>query len=290
MKKIILIPTLLFCFISYSQYSNYYSVNSRLNATINQNISGTISTIDYGALAIANAQREKNGIELQRIQDDRSKMIALSIAEDPLKAYEYGQSFTVSTKDKKMFPSKEILNQFQEFSGFKNFRIDYQFPYATLFSFITPLQLQNISKDGVKSDIIIAAPTKIREKKEADIEEKMSVIDSLMGKEVEQPDDNGKMRKVFFHKISLSRATVSGSSGFRNTLIWEDKFEYCITDNYAAAFSGIGDGFTFNVKVRFHGDKNEVNFEKLEGRRFYFKQLIEKIISTIRVSELQLLN
>ena len=56
------------------QYSNYYNVlsqsntniNARIKADVNHNVSGTvvthntINTIDYGALALANAQREKN--------------------------------------------------------------------------------------------------------------------------------------------------------------------------------------------------------------------------------------
>ena len=58
----------------YSQYSNYYNVNSNsnvnVNANVNHNVSGvvyqhsiqTINTIDYGALALANAQKEQNQI------------------------------------------------------------------------------------------------------------------------------------------------------------------------------------------------------------------------------------
>jgi len=293
MKTFILIPALLLCFCSYAQYSNYYNVNAKLNATINQNVSGTINenktitTIDYGSLAIANAQREKNAIEFQRIQDDRARQIAFSIAEDPLKAFEYGSLASISTKDKKMFPSKDILKTYQDASGFKHFKIDYQLPNSILFSALDPLHFQNTGKDGVKTDVYIQVPANQKANKGIDIEEFFSSSDTLVGREFEDPDDNGKIRKVFYHKNMLARATVSSFSGYRNTIIWEDKFEYCITDNYAVLLADKDNNFIFSVKVRYRGDKNEVNFEKLEGRRFYLRPLIEKIVATAQLSDLQ---
>jgi hypothetical protein len=273
-----------------AQYSNYYSINNKLTATVNQNVTGTITSIDYGALALANAQREKNAIEYQKIQDERSRMIAFSIAEDPLKAFEYGQFTTISSKDKKMFSDKAILRFYQEGTGFKNFRIDFQSPSSYLFNYVGFLHLQNKSKEGVATEIFANVPALLKKDKQIfDLESALSSSDTLAGREFEHPDDNGKLRKTFYHKTSLSRATVFGNPGYRNTLIWEDKFEYCITDNYTAYVKGIGDGYIVQFKVRTHGDKNEINFEMLEGRRFYFKQLIDKIISTARVGDLQLL-
>lgn len=35
------------------------------------------------------------------------------------------------------------------------------------------------------------------------------------------------------------------------------------------------------LKVRYSGDKDDVAFEQLEGRRYYLKRLINKTISTI---------
>ena len=72
-------------FILNCQYSNYYNVdvnsNSRVSGNINVNknvnVSGyttqTIKTIDYGALANANAIRERNRIEQQRITIEQAK-------------------------------------------------------------------------------------------------------------------------------------------------------------------------------------------------------------------------
>ena len=70
MKKIILTFLLFGNGIMYSQYSGYYNVNSniKVNANVNHNVSGniyehkTITTIDYGALQLANSQKEKNNL------------------------------------------------------------------------------------------------------------------------------------------------------------------------------------------------------------------------------------
>ena len=107
----LLISLLFFANISFSQYSNYYTVDQNINANINENINvtGFVSSIDYGALAQANAQREANRIENQRVQiqiqkaqDERNKELALiesnkatEIAFDPVKAYTYGYQLSV---------------------------------------------------------------------------------------------------------------------------------------------------------------------------------------------------
>lgn len=282
--------TVLFILDAKSQYSNYYNINSKLTATINENVSGnvnvnkTITNIDYGQLALANAQREKNQLEFQKFQDERERNIALDIAQDPLRAFDYGQLVSIYSKDKKLF-SRELLEQYQNSTGFRSFKVEYQLPYL----FFTPLynnHLQNVSKDGVKIDFIINLPVYNKDNKQIDIENNFNSSDTLVGKEIEGKDNNGKLSKIFYHKNSVSRATVYGQSGFRNTLIWEDKYEYYITDNYAMQSSEIGNGYEALFKVRIHGNKDEVNFEKLEGRRYYIRQLVEKIISTAKISEL----
>ena len=278
-----------------AQYSNYYNINSKLTATINENVTGsininkTITNIDYGQLAIANAQREKNALELQKIQDERARQIAIAIAEDPVKAYEYGQIFSINPKDKKQFPSKEILQSYQESIGFKNFRLLFVLPYGSLFSLLDPLHMQNSSKDGIVTDIIMDLPSIVKDSAYRDIEQFYSSFDTLVGKETEIKDELGKTIKRFYHKNTLSRTTIAGNPGYRNTLIWEDKFEYAIIDRYAAYVKENEIEYTISAAVRIHGDKNETTFEKIEGRRYYFKQLIEKIISTARVNDLVLL-
>ena len=86
-----------------SQYSNYYNVdvNSNINANINQNVdvdvSGnvnvnkTITSIDYGALAQANAQYERNRLDRLKYENEEQRRMALEIAEDPSKAFDYSE-------------------------------------------------------------------------------------------------------------------------------------------------------------------------------------------------------
>jgi len=84
MKKLLLI---LLCLpiIGFGQYSNYYNVNANINKNVNVsgtlnknvNVSGnvrkTVTTIDYGALANANAQRERNRIENLKMENLKDK-------------------------------------------------------------------------------------------------------------------------------------------------------------------------------------------------------------------------
>jgi hypothetical protein len=39
-------------------------------------------------------------------------------------------------------------------------------------------------------------------------------------------------------------------------------------------------GIFYSAKARFKGDKDDVTFEQLEGRRYYFNRLVKKVIST----------
>ena len=113
MKKLLLI--LLFLpMIGFGQYSNYYNIDHNVSGTINKNVNvsgtvrNTITTIDYGALANANAQRESNRLTQQRIaieqaqyRDAKERNDAISnanraieIAENPMKAHTYGRAYT----------------------------------------------------------------------------------------------------------------------------------------------------------------------------------------------------
>ena len=294
MKNIFLPFLVLGSGILYSQYSAYYNVNTNsnvnVNANVNHNVSGsvyefkTISTIDYGALQLANAQKEKNRLEQQRFADERQKQVAIEISENPIKAYDYGSWFTISSKDKKKW-NKEELKKIKEIYGFKEFRMDYVVPNGSVFLMLNAYQLQNVSLDGIKTEVYLFLPMYNKEKKKDDFEEDFDKVE--IGKEIDQLDDENKMRKVIFHKKELNRATVYGAKGYRSTYVWEDKFEDGITDNYTYYSENLGNGFTVFVKVRYYGNKSEIDFEKLEGRRFYLKPLIEKIISTAKVSELE---
>ena len=304
MKKSILtiLITLTSILSTQAQYSTYYNVDvnqnmdANINANINKNVnvSGTvyeyktISKIDYGALQLANAQKEKNRLEQQKFANERQRQIAIEISSNPLKAYDYGKWFTISSKDKiwkKNKKAKENLKKIKKSTGFKEFRIDYVVPSNLIFIMLKSSHLQNVSLDGVKTDIIIYLPYYNKENAKIDIERDFKKI--ITGKELEQSDNINKNRKVFYHKKELNRATVYGAKGYRSTFAWEDKFEIGLTDNYSFDNEDLGNGYKLFVKVRYYGNKSEVDFEKLEGRRFYLKPLVEKIVSTARVSNLK---
>jgi hypothetical protein len=83
---------------------------------------------------------------------------------------------------------------------------------------------------------------------------------------------------AYLHKKEVVRRRVSGHEGYCGTLIWEDDYELCITDNYAARDA---DGVEYTWKVRYKCDKNgKLGFEDLEGRRFYLRGVIDQFIAT----------
>ncbi len=74
--------------------------NVNVNKNINQNIhvggaiyeNKTVTTIDYGALAEANANMQRLQFEQQKYADDKQRQIALEMAANPLRAYDYGHN------------------------------------------------------------------------------------------------------------------------------------------------------------------------------------------------------
>jgi hypothetical protein len=257
MKKILL---LIFIFLRVSasaQYSNYYNVNKNIAVSGNLNI----STIDYGQLALANAQREKNNLEKQKYIDQREKDIYLAITADPLLAYDYG---TFNGEEKA-----------RNISTFSKLSYRYVVPHKSLFVFAGALRLENVSSDGVTTEINLSAPWYNKDKIEIDLE-KNSKMEKFKTGEL---NDN-QNQKFFVHKKDVARATVWGFKGFLGTVIWEDDYQYTITDNYASYNE---DNILNSVKVRYYGNKKEVTFEQLEGRRYYLKRLIEKVISTATI-------
>lgn len=284
MKKTILtiITTATFFTVSQAQYSNYYNVdvNQNINANVNKNVnvSGniyeykTISTIDYGALQLANAQREQNRLENIKYADEQLRRISLEIASNTVKAYDYGNQNTFTIKGKDAQPY-----------GFKSFTMSYRVPHNSVFVFAGAGRLENVSQDGITTEIIFTGPGYNKDKVDIDVEKNSKMEEVTVG----QLNDDGSNNKIFVHKKEVNRATVYGVKGFKGTLIWEDDYQYTITDNFSSFDSTVGNGVMYLVKVRTYGSKNEVTFEGLEGRRYYLRQLIEKIISTALVYDMK---
>ncbi len=271
------------------QYSSYY-INSvsKIDANINQNISGTvfehktIRTIDYGALQLANVQRERNRIDLQKYTDERQMQISTDISLDPLKAFDYGYWNNFCSDDKKQV-SKEQEAGYKSMTHFKSFCMSYLVPHPFLFISTSQGKAQNTSDNGIVTEILMFPPSYNENNEQIDLEKRWKLENLIVGQENEGKDENQNTTKSYLHKKELNRATVFGIKGYRSTLILEDDYEYKITDNYISLNTNVGNGYVAFVKVRYFGDKDEIDFEQLEGRRYYLKPLIEKIISTGKV-------
>tara|TARA_Y100000385_G_scaffold275301_1_gene319522 strand:+ start:354 stop:1232 length:879 start_codon:yes stop_codon:yes gene_type:complete len=283
MKKLLLI---LLCLpmIGFGQHSNYYNVDHNINANINKNVnvSGTvrttktIKTIDYGQLALANAEREKNRLANIKYADDKQRLMALEIASNPVKAYDYGISNTWNAKK-----SKVAKNW-----GFKKFVFKHKIPHKSLFTKLQDYNYQNISENNIVTEIEINTPFYVQGMKNEELIDQKTfliwkeVIDMgaenwAKGNDIDWQVGT-KNKGDYLHKVDVNKTKVYGVNGFLSTLIYENDYEYVIEDNFYAIY----DGIVFIAGVRYKGDKDEITFEDLEGRRHYFKRLCNQIIST----------
>ena len=282
MKKTLFLILLIAYSTANAQYSEYYTVNQNINANIkkdvnvsgNVNVNKNISTIDYGKLALANAENEKTRLENLKYEDQKQKRISLEIASDPTKAYEYGYQNTFEVKGK-------VAKQY----GFRKFTMSYRIPHNSLFVSAGAGRFENVSVDGITTEIIFNAPSYNKEEIEFDVE-KRAKMDSVRVGEI-NANIGPKGDSIYVHKKDVNRETVFGVKGYSGTLIWEDDYQYTITDNYMSYNENEGKGVAYSVKVRYYGDKDEVTFEQIEGRKYYLKRLIEKIISTGQVGEMK---
>lgn len=282
MKKILLLILITGYSAANAQYSDYYTVNHSVKANINQNVNvtgsldvdSTIRTIDYGALALANVENEKIRLEKRKYADRQQMQIALEIVSDPTKAFDYGVQNTF-----------EVGGKAAKLRGFKKFKMSYKIPHNSLFVRAGAGRFENVSFDGITTEIIINGPHYNKEKENIDIEELAKLKDVKVGELNERlgPDN----ASIFVHKKDVNRATVCGVKGFLSTLIWEDDYQYVITDTYTSFDKNEGDGVVCSAKIRYYGDKDDVTFEQLEGRKYYLKRLVEKIISTAGVWEIK---
>ena len=283
MKKLIYL-FIYFPIIVSAQYSNYYQVNSTVDANVNVNaninknvnVTGTVTTIDYGALANANAQREANRISSQQYANQRAKDAAIAIANDPSKAYDYG-------RDNNWKPD----SKFKKNLGWDR-KMKYMYhkiPNSSLFVTVGGgYTYENTSPDGVKTQIIINSVFTRKKARETNPNYNSNFEEFFEYKDIKVGEINDLGNgNTMYHKKDIKRANIGGNSGFRGTLIWEDKYEKCITDNYGSFAFKNKETYIFTAKVRYKGDVDEVSFEQLEGRRYYFKALIDKILSTIKI-------
>ena len=302
MKKIFL--SLLVCsfFVpfSYSQYSNYYNVDVNSNSNVNVsgtvdvnkniNVSGnvykTVSTIDYGALRLANVEREKNRLESLKFQNEKDRNQSIEIATNPIKAFDYGT-------DNNWVMDKKSAERY----GFSKGTTWYhKIPHPSLFVKIDGYNYRNESVDGVITEIelgsaiyplgqeVFLKSSKSEQKKWIDENQKYFGEAEKLVKEVYQPNYKpGELidDKYYTHKFDLNKTTIYGQSGFVWSWFYEDDYEYVIKDNYICI---LPNGVWITSGVRYKGDKDKVDFEIIEGRRSYLKRLADQIIATTRIN------
>lgn len=279
---LLLLPAL-----GYGQYSTYYGrvdVNANVNVNKNINVSGnvnkTVRTIDYGALANANALRERNRIEKLKISSFKDKEALIAIANDPSKAYDFGEKI-----------EEVYIKMVSKNSGLKYVKHSYQKPHKFLFNpigetktqYLKTIDFINVSDNFIKTKIVLKTLLKIdkvRKFQRKDLQKKYNGVFLNLEEYVKYPDlIVGKYNdtlKYFIHKKEINKTITHSEKGFKGTVWMEDDYEYVVEDNYYA----VNDEVLFIASVTYSGDKDEVTFEEIEGRRYYFRKLTDMIIST----------
>jgi hypothetical protein len=283
MKYLILSVTLVLSLSSYSQYSTYYGtglinskqVNSNINLT--SKVNSTITSIDYGSLALANAEREKTRLQSLQYANELEKQRALEIAANPMKAFDYG-------RDNRWDMKKDIAKDF----GYKKLTWYHKIPHNSLFTPFSGERVgynyRNVSEDNIVTVITLEAVLNINGLEKGPLKDTLTDYFKLLLNNPEQyakfnQDTVGTIlsyEKAFLHKKEIKRANVYGIDGFKTTLIYEDDYELVIEDNFNASIYGK----ILRASVKYKGEKGEVTFEQLEGRRYYLKRLCEQIIAT----------
>jgi hypothetical protein len=267
-------------FATYGQYSNYYGrydVNSTVNVT--GSVTKTITTIDYGSLAIANAEREKNRLQSLQYSNELERQQALEIALNPMKAFDYGVDGIGEGRGRDA----------QRF-GFNKLTLYHKVPHSSLFVRTSGYSYRNISDNNIITEVELYGPAKVNDIKNNE-EIKSKLLESY--KELlENPEEfvqytNYKIGAyikeldAFLHKKDINKAKVWNVDGYKVSLFYENKYEYVIEDKYFASV----DGIIYRATVCYKGDKDEIGFEDLEGRRYYLRRLCDQIIATAFIKD-----
>ena len=291
MKKTLTIFSIIICTAAFSQnYSTFYGtydVNQNVNikkdvnvsGTVNQNVNKTVTTIDYGALAAANAQKEANRLDAMQYTDSRDAIRAQEIAADPFAAYRYGAKFDQLLSRS---TSRKYLKSYGH--GGKKCRWNFTEPSELLFSKTAFGHYRNTSADGlVLCEIQIDgaynysyASSQIPEAYPPSISSAREFVDELMSKNIVGEVRVRGDEDCFTHKSELNRATVYGHKGYIYTWVYETEFEFVICDSYVSMNNGI----LYYCRINYTVDKTRGSFEDLEGRRFYLKRLGEELVAT----------
>ena len=203
----------------------------------------------------------------------------LAIANDPSKAFDYG-------KDNNWVATRKQAEGY----GFKKFTWYHKVPHQSLFNSTGGYNYQNISDNYITTEIELSGAIRIGTLKDKNM--KMVIQKNFEGifKNLEEyaklpmytvgkiSDGTG-----YIHKKDINKTKLYGINGFKSTLVYENDYEIVIKDTYFTTLNGV----IYTAGVRYKGDKDEITFEELEGRRYYFRRLADKIISTQIISDIK---
>lgn len=298
--KILKLLFLIYPILIHSQYSSYYKADVDVNADININkkvdISGdvnvnkTITTIDYGALAQANAMREKNRLSEMKFANQKEKEAIEAIIDNPVAAFDYGQRGTIKIPtDVRRYGFKNGYNW-----GYKKFEWSFTMPHNYLFQMVksqaSGFTFQNISENKIRTTLELMGEFNVdginlnkkkieNYEKSADFFEEITFLvdnNNLKEKVLSEKNDVGKVIDgQYVHKVEVSRASVCGCDGYKTTKVLEDEFEKLIVDKYRCSKNN-----KFFIAIAKYRANNDISFEEIEGRKYYLVNLIDKIIST----------
>lgn len=302
MKKsnfLVVLIILNFPLIGFSQ-SNYYKVdvNSKSEIKAEVELNQTLETIDYGALALAEAKKEENRLKAKIYKDDTQRKYAEQIASNPLYAYDYGYPVTISRamgispKHSHGF-DRNVTREFAKPKGFNYFDMEFQRPNEALYIAAKDTQFLNESADGIKTNLTIFVPQSILTTSEmAELKNK----DFILKKQYWEPffgetenwilnwfdlepglKKQNTSQEYFLHKSNIKKSIIFGNDGFVLTRYEENKYEKYIIETYHYISSN---GLSFECKVEYKGENDKVSFEQLESRRAYLGPLNRKIISS----------
>lgn len=274
---------------SYSTFYGTYDVNQNVNVnknvnvsgTVNQNVNKTVTTIDYGALAAANAQQEANRLNAMQYTDSRDAMISKEIAADPFAAFKYGKRAI------KKYNRAESRKYFKEEYGHFPNRVHWEWtaPSTLLFSSTGFGKFRNTSSDGsIETEIIINTVTDYawsKEKFGARVYPESITSSKKLAEQRQKWYPEGATlgnneQTTYTHKSEIGTAKVYRKDGYVWTWIYETDYDYVIRDSYVA----IQEGLLYDCRIQYKVSKSRGTFEDLEGRRYYLRRLGEEIIAT----------
>ena len=307
MKKLIkflMIFVFAFPILSYSQYSNYYLVDVKQDIKVEGEITVNekIETIDYGALALAEARKEKNALERKIYKDDSQKQNAIEIANNPLKAYDYGEDILWEVDA--AYIEGGGLRKIAKSYGFNYFYAKHKRPNSALYALYNGgWSYVNESNEGVTTILTLSIPqhilttTETTDMKKKDRQATIEYWNKLWGN-TEYYLKNyfdltlgiknaGTKDEYYLHKVEIKRANVAGSDGFVLTRCKETNYERIIEDFYISLTS---DGFYKSSSVTYKGDRDAIDFKELESRKAYLGALNRKLISTVSLYNYKLNN